>query len=84
VTAAASETNNTAARDGAKVMYTLTYPDGRVFTSSKQINLAGGDTQQQSRTYTVDAADPRGMYTYTVAASDKNGTSSTTANILVN
>jgi hypothetical protein len=84
VTAAASETNNTAARDGVKVTYTLTYPDGRVFTSSKQLNLSASQTQEQSRTYIVDGTDPRGTYTYTVTASDKVGASSATASIVVN
>ncbi|MCA1644563.1 MAG: hypothetical protein LC797_03535 [Chloroflexi bacterium] len=83
VTGTATETNNTGRKDNVSVTYTILYPDGRVFTTSKQINLLAGQTQTQSKTYTVDATDPRGTYTYTVAATDANGTSSATTAIQV-
>jgi hypothetical protein len=83
ITASASETNNTGRKDNVSVTYTVVYPDGRVLTSSKQINLFAGQTQTQSRTYTISSTDPRGTYMYTVSATDANGTSSATTSIVV-
>jgi hypothetical protein len=83
ITASASETNNTVRKDNVSVTYTVFYPDGRILTTSKQINLVAGQTQTQSKTYTVSSTDPRGTYTYTVRATDANGTSSATTSIVV-
>lgn len=83
VTASGSVTNNTSRTQPTEVAVTLTDPSGDTDTISHKVPIKAGETKSLTYTYTVDSSDEKGAYELTVAASNRNGTSSATAEITV-
>jgi len=77
ITVTESVTNTSANKQNATLTNTLQGPTSG--SQSQHINLDPGQTYTQTRTYAVDATTPRGVYTLTVAATDKSGTATASA-----
>ena len=82
ITATESVTNTSANKQTVTLTNTLQGP--RSGSDTQHINLAPGQRYTQTRSYTVDATTPRGIYTLTVSATDKSGTATTSASYMIN
>lgn len=81
VTASETVRNTTSAKRVVTVSNTLTTPDGATFVRTSKVTLKPHGTFTQTRTYTVDPADPRGTYSLRLDATIQTGTSSATATV---
>jgi hypothetical protein len=83
VTVSASVRNNTSRRQSVAVRVTLRGPNGFATSYSVRYPIGAGKTASISYDLTVQSDYPLGTYDLTVAASNRNGTSSATASIQI-
>ena len=76
-----SVTNTSANKQTVTLTNTLQGPASA--SQSQHLNLEPGQTYTQTRSYRIDAADPRGTYTLTVLATDKSGTATASASYTI-
>jgi uncharacterized membrane protein len=81
VTVVLAVTNNTSRTQATTVTATLEDPAGRSQTVTRHIAIGAGETARLGFSYTVDPSFDTGVYALTLAASNRNGTSSATATI---
>jgi hypothetical protein len=81
ITVMESVTNSSANRQSVTLTNTLQGPLSG--SDTQHIHLAPGQTYTQTRGYTVDATTPRGTYTLTVSATDKSGTTISSASYTI-
>ena len=83
VTASGSVTNNSARKQVVKVTTTLAGPTGTLYSHSSAVMLSPSETYGASDSLVLAEGTPAGSYTLTIAASNKNGTSSASTSITV-
>jgi uncharacterized protein (DUF58 family) len=81
VTATACVTNNTDVTRRVLIAATLTTPSGESYPYRIRTRIGPGETVCRTETFTVQPYFPRGTYTLTVSATDRNGTSSASGSV---
>lgn len=83
VTTTASITNNTGKTQRVNAEVEIVSPSGFVSEYYKNYTIAAGQTVSQTQTYAIGADAEKGVYTITLSAKNKNGTSSATEYLTV-
>ena len=83
VTLSASVTNNTARKLSVQLTAQVVAPGVQYTTPAVSVTLQPGQTLTQTASFTVESFLPKGTYSLTLSASDKNGTSSATGSITI-
>ena len=81
VLASESVTNSSTKKQVVEVVSTLTYPNGATASTRSKVTLKAGATFSQTASYTRDADDAPGVYTVTVSATSRTGTSTAQASV---
>ncbi len=83
VTIKTAVTNNTARTITAKISAHIEFTGTQYTTPAIPVRLRPGQTLSQTASFTVESFIPKGTYSITIMASDRNGTSSATASITI-
>jgi hypothetical protein len=81
VFASESVTNSSTKKQVVDLVTTLTDPSGATTSTTTKVSLRAGATFSQSASYTRDADDAVGVYTVTVSATSRTGTSTAQASV---
>ena len=83
VTATASITNNTGKTDRVTAEVEIISPSGAISSYYQKYKIGPGGTVSQTLVYPVPASAEKGIYTVTLSATDRSGTSSATEYLTV-
>lgn len=83
VTLNSSVKNNTARTLSVQLTTHVEFPGGQYTTPAVSVTLNPGQTLSRTASFTVGSFLPKGAYSLTLSAGDKNGTSSATADITI-
>lgn len=83
VTLKASVTNNTKRKLSVQLTTHVAFTGGQYSLPALTVALNPGQTLSQTASFTVESFIPKGTYSLTLSAADKNGTSSATGSISI-